>query len=123
MNLITRHLNAAIEHHRVEKEFRKELKDADLSRFHKEMTQQWHPLLIVYRGRDYKEAVQLAIKIMDGTEQPKIFGIFATLGRQLMDKTIARRLLKYNRLIIERAAAHREIDAKYKPAKAPQPLL
>ena len=39
-----------------------------------------------------------------------------------MDQRIASRLLEYNSLIIERAAAHREIDAKYKPAEAPQPL-
>lgn len=77
----------------------------------------------VCRRRDYKEAIQLASKILDGTEQPKTFDIFATLLRQFMDQRVASRLLEYNRLISERAAAHSEIDAKYKQAKAPKPLL
>lgn len=122
MNPITRRIYAAIEHHRVEKAFRRELKKAELDRFHREMTQHGNPFLTMYRGQDYQEVVQLATKILDGTEQPKIFSIFATLENQLMDQRIASRLLEYNRLISERAAAHREIDARYKPAEAPQPL-
>ena len=55
---------------------------------------------------------------------PKSFGIFATLGQQLMDERLASRLLEYNRLISERAEAHREIDARYKVAAAEvNPLL
>lgn len=123
MNQFTRRIQAAIEHHRVEKTFRQELKKADLSRFHKKLNAHTHRLLGICIRRDYKEAIQLATKILDGTEQPKIFGIFSTLKRQLMDQRIASRLLEYNRLISERAAAHSEIDAKYKPAKAPKPLL
>ena len=72
----------------------------------------------MYRGQDYKEAIQLATKVLDGTEAPKLFSIFATLGQQLMDERLASRLLEYNRLISERAEAHREIDARYKVAAA-----
>lgn len=99
MNAITRHIKAAIERHRVEKLFRQELKRTDLSRFHKKMTDHSHYLLTLYRGQDYKEAIQLATKVLDGTEKPKIFGIFATLGHQLTDERLASRLLEYNSLI------------------------
>ena len=124
MNTITRRIKAAIEHRRVEKLFRQELKRTDLSRFHKKMTDHSHPFLTMYRGQDYKEAIQLATKVLDGTEMPKLFSIFATLGQQPMDERVANRLLEYNRLISERADAHREIDARYKSAAvAPKPLL
>lgn len=123
MKTITRRIKAAIEHHRVEKLFRQELKRADLSRFHKKMTDHSNPFLTMYRGQDYKEAIQLATKVLDGTETPKLFSIFATLGQQPMDDRVANRLLEYNRLISERAEAHREIDARYKAEAAQQPLL
>ena len=124
MNTITRHIKAAIEHHRVEKLFRQELKRTDLSRFHKKMTDHSNPFLAMYRGQDYKEAIQLATKVLDGTETPKLFSIFATLGQQPMDERVANRLLEYNRLISERAEAHREIDARYKvEAAESKPLL
>lgn len=122
MNPITRRIHAAIEHHRVEKAFRQELKKAELAHFHREMTDHSNAFLTMYRGKDYEEAVQLATKVLDGTERPKNFSIYATLERQLMDQRLASRLLEYNRLISERATAHREIDAKYKPSEAPQPL-
>lgn len=112
MNKISSRIQAAIEHHRVEKLFRQELKRTDLSRFHKKMTDHSHAFLTMYRGQDYKEAIQLATKVLDGTEEPKTFAIFATLGKQLMDERIASRLLEYNSLISERAEAHREIDAR-----------
>ena len=38
MNTIARRIHAAIEHHKVEKLFRQELKRTDLSRFHRKMT-------------------------------------------------------------------------------------
>ena len=124
MNKITSRIKAAIEHHRVEKLFRRELKRTDLSSFHKKMTDHSSHVLTMYRGQDYKEAIQLAIKVLEGTEQPQIFSIFATLGQQPMDGRIASRLLEYNRLISERAEAHREIDARYKlEAAESKPLL
>ena len=124
MNTITRHIKAAIEHHRVEKLFRQELKRTDLSHFHKKMADRSNPFLTMYRGQDYKEAIQLATKVLDGTETTKLFGIFATLWQQPMDERVANRLLEYNRLISERAEAHREIDARYKAAAAEsKPLL
>ena len=105
MKTITRRIKAAIEHHRVEKLFRQELKRADLSRFHKKITDHSNPFLTMYRG------------------QPKLFSIFATLWQQPMDERVANRLLEYNRLISERAEAHRKIDARYKAEAAQQPLL
>ena len=118
MNAITPRIKAAIEHRRVEKLFRQELKRTDLSRFHKKMTDHSHPFLTMYRSQDYKDAIKLATKVLDGTEQPQIFGIFATLGQQPMDERLASRLLEYNSLISERAEAHREIDARYKAEAA-----
>lgn len=124
MNTITRRIKAAIEHHRVEKLFKQELKRTDLGHFHRKMTDHSNPFLTMYRGQDYQEAIRLATKVLDGTEKPKIFGIFLTLGQQLMDERIASRLLEYNRLVRERAEAHREIDARYKAAAAEsKPLL
>ena len=124
MKEITRRIKAAIEHHRVEKLFRQELKRTDLSRFHKKMTDRSNPFLTMYRGQDYKKAIQLATKVLDGTEMPKLFSIFATLGQQPMNERVANRLLEYNRLISERAEAHREIDARHKVAAAEtKPLL
>ena len=122
MNKLTRRIQAAIEHHRVEKLFRQELKRTDLSRFHRKMTDHSNPFLVMYRGQDYKEAIQLATKVLDGTEMPKLFSIFGTLGQQTMDERLASRLLEYNSLISERAEAHREIDARY-TAAATKPLL
>ena len=107
MKSLTDRIRMAIEQLRAEIQFHKGIGSIGMSRLHRAL------LFDEYSDSDYAAAVELAHKVLDGTEQPQSFSIRHIVVDQLMDHALAARIVEYDRLRKERLSSLGSIRTRH----------